>query len=437
MDPLAYPRPESWLPSDLAATCGIRRENAHGRSYMPSGPIDIWNACQSHDHVESSMDEIQTQLGSLHLDLSTSSNSLLPFSNSRVEPQNSWSKTPDTRLSRPQEWVSEDHATMTSPAQPDSSSPGDFPDHDSVSLPETPSACASPTCTLMIERIDSHVTEEDVQQHFMSPPEWPINHPFRRAYSHLPENMRNALPVRPEPFHVQSVRLARSGSTLQAEVQFTSPQDCERALIEMQHTVLIPHKSPWLSVRVLLTTVATSDRRGRLNRIQRSATTPSESARRSTPRRRTSEQPPNTHSSPSSPPCVPTTLTFVQGEEVETQSGAPMLASALAVAHASSALDPSNKTVFVGSLFSMASEATLYSLFAPYGPIHSVNIPRGQDCGFVQFARKEDAARAISEMQNCPIAGGTLRLSWGRSVGEKAAARAATRAGLRWVEDIA
>ncbi|WFD01415.1 hypothetical protein MOBT1_000078 [Malassezia obtusa] len=114
-----------------------------------------------------------------------------------------------------------------------------------------------------------------------------------------------------------------------------------------------------------------------------------------------------------------------------------MLASALAVAHTSSALDPNNTTVFVGSLFNLASETTLYSLFSPFGPILSVNIPRGQDCGFVQFARKDDAARAIAEMQNCPVAGGALRLSWGRSIGEKAAARAATRAGLRWVEDVA
>ena len=85
----------------------------------------------------------------------------------------------------------------------------------------------------------------------------------------------------------------------------------------------------------------------------------------------------------------------------------------------------------------MATEQTLHSLFSRFGHILSINIPRGQDCGFVQFARKRDAARAISEMQRFPIAGGTLRLSWGRGVSEKVAARAATRAGLRWIEDIA
>lgn len=80
----------------------------------------------------------------------------------------------------------------------------------------------------------------------------------------------------------------------------------------------------------------------------------------------------------------------------------------------------------------------LHALFSPFGPIHSINIPRGQDCGFVQFAHKRDAARAIAEMQGYQLSGGgALRLSWGRSLGEKAAARAAIRAGLRWVEGAA
>ena len=83
----------------------------------------------------------------------------------------------------------------------------------------------------------------------------------------------------------------------------------------------------------------------------------------------------------------------------------------------------------------MASENLLQSLFSSFGPILTINIPKGQDCGFVQFARKGDAAAAIATMQNYPLFGGSLRLSWGRSINEKTAARAAARAGLRWVED--
>jgi len=136
---------------------------------------------------------------------------------------------------------------------------------------------------------------------------------------------------------------------------------------------------------------------------------------------------------------VPTTLTFVSESQGDVPAqDQPHLASALTVAHASSALDPTNTTVFVGSLFTLATETMLHALFSPFGPIHSINIPRGQDCGFVQFAHKRDAARAIAEMQGYQLSGGgALRLSWGRSLGEKAAARAAIRAGLRWVEGAA
>ena len=137
---------------------------------------------------------------------------------------------------------------------------------------------------------------------------------------------------------------------------------------------------------------------------------------------------------PVDPETVPTVLTFVHedGSELEEQ---PALAVALTHAHEASALDPNNTTVFVGSLMSMASESLLRQLFSPFGPIVTINIPKGQDCGFVQFARKDDAAAAITTMQNYPLSGGSIRLSWGRSISEKTAARAAARAGLRWVED--
>ncbi|WFD36680.1 hypothetical protein MCUN1_003567 [Malassezia cuniculi] len=133
---------------------------------------------------------------------------------------------------------------------------------------------------------------------------------------------------------------------------------------------------------------------------------------------------------------IPTVLTFVH-DGASDPLKQTSLATALTLAHRGSALDPNNTTVFVGSLMSMASESILYSLFSPFGKIVTVNIPRGQDCGFVQFTRKDDAALAIATLQNYPLAGGLLRLSWGRSISEKAAARAAARAGLRWVEDEA
>ncbi|KAE8256422.1 hypothetical protein A4X13_0g2637 [Tilletia indica] len=94
----------------------------------------------------------------------------------------------------------------------------------------------------------------------------------------------------------------------------------------------------------------------------------------------------------------------------------------------SSALDPTNTTVFVGGLSSLISEETLKTFFVPFGEITYVKIPPGKGCGFVQFVSKTDAERAIERMQGFPIGGGRIRLSWGRSQGDKAAAAAAQAA---------
>lgn len=84
-----------------------------------------------------------------------------------------------------------------------------------------------------------------------------------------------------------------------------------------------------------------------------------------------------------------------------------------------SALDPNNTTVFVGGLSSLISEETLKTFFAPFGMIAYVKIPPGKGCGFVSFTQKVDAERAIERMQGFPIGGCRIRLSWGRSQGEK------------------
>ena len=68
------------------------------------------------------------------------------------------------------------------------------------------------------------------------------------------------------------------------------------------------------------------------------------------------------------------------------------------------------------------------------GKVLSVNIPRGQDCGFVQYERKCDAAHAVVYLHKYITPMHSLRMSWGRLVVEKVAARAAVRAGLKWVE---
>ena len=219
-----------------------------------------------------------------------------------------------------------------------------------------------------------------------------------------------------------------------AFVHFRRRGDVDRAVMEMQHCILVPENAQWQRCKITLSIIDISELTG--------AVTPSSASLQFVPcrgipctrtrQRRTRRE--MRIRAPANLDSVPTVLTFVHedGSELEKQ---PALAVALAQAHKGSALDPNNTTVFVGSLMSMASENLLQSLFSSFGPILTINIPKGQDCGFVQFARKGDAAAAIATMQNYPLFGGFLRLSWGRSINEKTAARAAARAGLRWVED--
>lgn len=81
--------------------------------------------------------------------------------------------------------------------------------------------------------------------------------------------------------------------------------------------------------------------------------------------------------------------------------------------------NPKNTTVFIGGLASQISEPQLYSLFLPFGSITNVRIPQGKGCGFVKFESRIDAEAAIQGMQGFIVGGNPIRLSWGRSSGEK------------------
>lgn len=77
--------------------------------------------------------------------------------------------------------------------------------------------------------------------------------------------------------------------------------------------------------------------------------------------------------------------------------------------------DPNNTTVFIGGLSSVVSEDELRLYFQPFGDITYVKIPVGKGCGFVQYTTRASAELAISKMQGYPIAQSRVRLSWGRS----------------------
>ncbi|KAI9128329.1 hypothetical protein K1719_001322 [Acacia pycnantha] len=81
--------------------------------------------------------------------------------------------------------------------------------------------------------------------------------------------------------------------------------------------------------------------------------------------------------------------------------------------------DSLNTTIFVGGLDSDISDEDLRQPFLQYGDVVSVKIPVGKGCGFVQFANRKNAEEAIEALNGIVIGKQTVRLSWGRSPGNK------------------
>ncbi|KAM1242959.1 hypothetical protein ACFX2G_035264 [Malus domestica] len=81
--------------------------------------------------------------------------------------------------------------------------------------------------------------------------------------------------------------------------------------------------------------------------------------------------------------------------------------------------EPNNTTIFVGGLDSEVNDEDLRQPFSHFGEVVSVKIPVGKACGFVQFANRKDAENAIQMLNGTVIGKQTVRLSWGRSQGNK------------------
>ncbi|KAL1534674.1 Polyadenylate-binding protein rbp47 [Salvia divinorum] len=81
--------------------------------------------------------------------------------------------------------------------------------------------------------------------------------------------------------------------------------------------------------------------------------------------------------------------------------------------------DSSNTTIFVGGLDSDVTDEELRQSFTPFGEVRSVKIPAGKGCGFVQYANRSNAEDAILRLNGTAIGKQTVRLSWGRTMGNK------------------
>ena len=86
--------------------------------------------------------------------------------------------------------------------------------------------------------------------------------------------------------------------------------------------------------------------------------------------------------------------------------------------------DSGNTTIYVGNLDgNTTDENILRHTFSIYGPILSVKIPsNNRHCGFVQFADRTQAERALNEMNGARIQGNVVRVGWSKQ-GSKHAAK--------------
>ncbi|KAJ3343343.1 U2 snRNP-associated SURP domain-containing protein [Gonapodya sp. JEL0774] len=88
--------------------------------------------------------------------------------------------------------------------------------------------------------------------------------------------------------------------------------------------------------------------------------------------------------------------------------------------------DPETTNLYVGNLNPQTTtEDSLARLFAVYGPIASVKVmwprtheekERGRFSGFVSFMKREDAARALREMDGRDVGGMAVRVGWGKRI---------------------
>lgn len=86
--------------------------------------------------------------------------------------------------------------------------------------------------------------------------------------------------------------------------------------------------------------------------------------------------------------------------------------------------DPSTSNLYVGNLHPQVNEEQLCMEFGIYGPIASVKvmwprtqeeIDRGCNIGFVNFMEREDAAKALREMEGKEILSFPVKLGWSKA----------------------
>ncbi|GMT35262.1 hypothetical protein PFISCL1PPCAC_26559 [Pristionchus fissidentatus] len=76
---------------------------------------------------------------------------------------------------------------------------------------------------------------------------------------------------------------------------------------------------------------------------------------------------------------------------------------------------PENTSVYVGNVHQNTTENELREAFKEFGSITEVRIFKSQGYAFVRYEKKEDATKAIMEMNGKVVAASAIRCSWGRT----------------------
>jgi RNA recognition motif-containing protein len=72
------------------------------------------------------------------------------------------------------------------------------------------------------------------------------------------------------------------------------------------------------------------------------------------------------------------------------------------------------KNIYVGNLSSSTTEATLRSLFEPFGKISKVHIISGRGFGFVEMQNDAEGVSALSALNGKSLDGNTLTINEAR-----------------------
>ena len=71
----------------------------------------------------------------------------------------------------------------------------------------------------------------------------------------------------------------------------------------------------------------------------------------------------------------------------------------------------SKRILHVGGIADELPSATIRAAFLPFGPVHSVEVPKGKGFAFVEYEHADDAEEAIYNMDGADLGGRTIKVS--------------------------